>query len=434
MGIYFGTDGLRGVYGEVISPSIAYKVGKATGTLCKTKKIILGRDTRRSGDILSLSFASGIMSQGVDVIDVGITPTPVVAFLAKLHKYDFGIVISASHNPREFNGIKIFDSNGFKLTEEIEAKIERKILYSTEVGGGKVGRYSYRPELIKEYKKNILNSFSDLSGLKIILDMANGASFKIARELFTRAGAKIMPLNYSNSGRKINYNCGALYPQFISQAVVDYGADMGFAFDGDADRIMACDENGKIIDGDDILFLLSNNLNKGEKVVGTSMTNKGLEEALKKREIQLVRADVGDKYVVKEMKSYSSRLGGEPAGHIINSEFSTTGDGVLSAMMIADLVKKNKKPLSKLTFFKHYPQININVEVVDKYRILNSDLLSNETLRFQKEFGQNGRILVRASGTENKIRIMCEHRNQSKAENYAKKLENIVKNIEKIKN
>ena len=433
MGIYFGTDGLRGIYGEVISPSIAYKVGNSLAHQCKTKQIILGRDTRRSSDILSLSFASGIMSQGVNVIDVGTVPTPVVAYLAKLHKFDFGVVISASHNPKNYNGIKIFDCDGYKISEELEAEIERKIIYSTEVGGDKVGKYCYRPTLVREYKKNILSEFPDLCGLKIILDMANGASYQIARDLFSRAGAKILPLNYSNSGKKINLKCGALYPEVISQAVQDYGADMGFAFDGDADRIIACDENGKIIDGDDILYVLSKKLKSGDKVVGTSMTNKGLEEALKKRGINLLRADVGDKYVVKEMKNHSATVGGEPAGHIINSKFSTTGDGVLTAMMIASIAKTNKKPLSKIANLKHFPQVNINVEVVDKYRLLNSDLLSSEILKAQKECGQNGRILVRASGTENKIRIMSEHKNPAKAELYAKRLEKIVKNIEKTK-
>lgn len=433
MGIYFGTDGLRGIYGEVISPSIAYKVGKSLGTLCKNKRIIMGRDTRRSGDILSLSFASGVMSQGVEVVDIGIAPTPVIACLARLHSYDFGVMITASHNPRNFNGIKIFDNEGYKINEETEAIIERKILYSTEVGGDKVGKYYFRPALIRKYKKKLLSSFPDLSGLKIILDMANGASYKIARELFSQAGARIMPLNYSNSGKKINHKCGALYPEIISKAVVEYGADMGFAFDGDADRIIACDENGKIVDGDDILFILSKNLNKGDSVVGTSMTNKGLEEALKKQGLNIIRADVGDKYVVKEMKLRSLKLGGEPAGHIINADFSTTGDGVLTAMTIASVVKTSKKPLSKLITFKHFPQVNINVDVVDKYRILNSDLLSSEILKIQKECGQNGRVLVRASGTENKIRIMCEHKNMNKAEMFAKSLEKIVRNLEKAK-
>ena len=433
MGIYFGTDGLRGIYGEVLSPSIAYKAGNSLGLLCKNKKIIIGRDTRRSGDVLSLSFASGIMSQGVDVVDIGIVPTPVVAYLTKLNKFDFGVVVSASHNPKNYNGLKVFDSEGFKISEENEAEIERKILYPTEVGGDKVGRYFFRPNLIRAYKNNILSSFQDISGLKIVLDMANGASYKIARELFTRAGASVMPLNYSDSGKKINLKCGALYPQVISQAVVDYGADMGFAFDGDADRIIACDEKGNVIDGDDILFLLSKSLNKGESVVGTSMTNKGLEEALNKRGINLIRADVGDKYVVKEMKTRYSKLGGEPSGHIIHSLFSTTGDGVLTALMIASIAKESKKPLSKLTTLKHFPQTTINVEVVDKYRILNSDSLSSEILKTQKDCGQNGRVLVRASGTENKIRIMCEHKNAEKAQSLAKNLEKIVKNIEKIK-
>lgn len=426
MGIYFGTDGLRGVYGEVISPDIAYKVGNSLGHLCKNKKILIGRDTRRSGDLLSLSFSSGIMSQGVDVVDVGIVPTPVVAYLVKLLKFDYGVVISASHNPKNHNGIKIFDSEGFKITEETEVEIERHILYPTEVNSERVGHYFFRPRLVKKYRDKLLSSFPDLSGLKIVLDMANGASYKLARELFTLAGAKVIPFNYSNSGKKINHKCGALYPEVIKEEVKLYNAHLGFAFDGDADRIIACDKKGEILDGDDILYILSQNLKNGEEVVGTSMTNKGLEEALNQRGIKLIRADVGDKYVVKEMKSRSARLGGEPSGHIINSKFSTTGDGILTAMTISSLFKASELPR-----FYHFPQVVVNVEVVDKFRLLNSDFLSSEVLKAQKSFEKNGRVLVRASGTENKIRIMCEHKNQETAILQAKKLESIIKNLEK---
>lgn len=434
MGIYFGTDGFRGIYGEVISPSIAYKVGNSLGNFCPNKKILIGRDTRRSGSILSLSFSSGIMSQGVDVIDIGISPTPVIAYLAKELGCDFGVVISASHNPRFYNGIKIFDSEGFKISENLENLIERKILYSTDLGYDKVGHHYYRPWLVRRYKNLLTSSFSDLSGLKVVLDLANGASFSIAKELFSSLGAKVIALNNGKSGKKINLKCGALYPEVISQAVKDYGADIGFAFDGDADRIICCDEKGKILDGDDILYMLSQNLKEGEIVVGTSMTNKGLEVALEKNNKRLIRADVGDKYVVEMMKNKGARLGGESSGHIINFDFSTTGDGVLTALNIAYIVKQKKKKLSKIATFKHFPQITINVEVVDKYRTLNSDILSSEILKAQKDFGNDGRVLVRASGTENKIRIMCENKNKKLAEKSAKNIENIILNLEKEKN
>lgn len=430
MGIYFGTDGFRGIYGEVISPDIAYKVGNSLGGLCQHKKVIMGRDTRRSGSLLALSFASGLMSHGVDVVDIGVAPTPVIAYLTKALGFDYGIVISASHNPRFYNGIKIFDREGYKLTEELESIIERKILYSTNLGSDKIGRYFSRPRLIKKYKENILSKFERLDGLKIVLDLANGASTTTAKELFTSLGAKVVIINNGKNGKKINYKCGALYPEVIAEAVKSNKADLGFAFDGDADRIIGCNEKGEIIDGDDILFILSNKLSAGDSIVGTSMTNKGLEVALAKKDISLLRADVGDKYVVELMKNKKSKLGGETSGHIIDTDFSTTGDGVLTAISIASLVKQSGTTLSKLVTFNHYPQVIKNVEVIDKYRILNSDLLSAKILSIQSLFNHDGRILVRASGTESKIRIMCEHINKKEAEKWASELESIIKNVE----
>ncbi len=430
MGIYFGTDGFRGIYGEVISPDIAYKVGNSLGGLCQHKKVIIGRDTRRSGSLLSLSFASGLMSHGVDVVDIGIAPTPVIAFLTKSLGFDFGIVISASHNPRFYNGIKIFDKDGFKLTEELEAIIERKILYSTNLGNDKIGRYCFRPRLIKKYKENILSKFNKLDGMTIVLDLANGASCSTAKNLFTTLGAKVIVINNGKNGKKINYKCGALYPEVLIDAVKKNKADLGFAFDGDADRIIGCNEKGEIIDGDDILYILSNKLHYGESIVGTSMTNKGLEAALAKKNITLLRADVGDKYVVELMKNKHARLGGETSGHIIDMDFSTTGDGVLTAIAIAALVKESGTTLSKLITFKHYPQVIKNVEVIDKYRILNSDLLSSKILSIQNCIGSNGRVLVRASGTENKVRVMCEHISKKEAEKYASEIENIITYVE----
>jgi len=434
MGIYFGTDGFRGVYGEVISPSIAYKVGNSLGSLCCKKKIIIGRDTRRSGSLLTLSFASGIMSHGVDVIDIGIVPTPVIAYLTKALGFDYGVVISASHNPRQYNGIKIFDHDGFKISEELEATIERKILYSTELGSEKLGRYYFKPRLLKKYKENIISNIESIDGLKIVLDLANGASISTAKELFSTLGAKTIILNNGKSGKKINNKCGALYPEELANAVKRHNADMGFAFDGDADRIIGCNEKGELLDGDDLLFILSHKLPPSSYVVGTSMTNKGLEVALAKENITLLRADVGDKYVAMLMKNKGSSLGGETSGHIIDMSLGCTGDGVLTALSIASLVKQQNTKLSKLNSFKHYPQILINVEVVDKFRLLNSDLLSSKILAIQKQFGSNGRVLVRASGTENKIRIMCEHVDKKEAQAYAKELEELIRSIEMEKN
>ena len=432
MGIYFGTDGFRGIYGEIISPEIAYKVGNSLARLCNKRKVLIGRDTRQSGSILSLSVASGLMSYGINVVDVGIVPTPAVAYLTKKLNFDYGVVISASHNPKEFNGIKIFDCEGYKISESLENEIERNLLYSLEKPNEKLGQYKYCPKLKKHYKENLLSAACPLKGLKIALDLANGASYEIGKELFEKLGAKVYATSTGHNGKKINVDCGALHPQVISNLVKKYDCDMGFAFDGDADRIIACDENGKILDGDDILFLLSQKVPTNQ-IVGTSMTNKGLEMALSFQGKSLLRADVGDKYVCSLMRQSKSLLGGEPSGHIINFLHSTTGDGVLTALTIASIIKENAKPLSSLLTFYHYPQCIINIPVVDKYRILNSDLLSSETLKIQHLLSSQGRLLVRASGTENKIRVMCEHIEKEKADEYANIIANIVKEIDNIK-
>lgn len=435
MGVYFGTDGIRGVYGEEISPSIAYSCGNSLARLCDKKKVLIGRDTRTSGDVLSLSFASGLMSAGVSVVDVGITTTPIIAFLTKRFAFDFGVVISASHNPSNFNGIKIFDKYGYKISEETENQIERKFIQTSLYGYENLGRFYFKPKLIKEYKKEILKHFQSLGGLKVVLDCANGASYKIAKELFEKLGANVISINNKNDGININNNCGALYPDKLVQTVLKNNADIGFAFDGDADRIICCDEKGNLIDGDDILYLLSNYSTLHPKeIVGTVMTNKGLEKALNVQGIKLIRADVGDKYVVEKMKNNNILLGGEPSGHIIIHNLATTGDGVLTAIAISNIVKNQKEKVSKLVKFVKFPQVNINVPVVDKFRILNSDKLSKEILKIQQIFGENGRVLVRASGTEPKVRIMCEHINFNTAKTYAELLKNLVLNLNSSQN
>ena len=281
------------------------------------------------------------------------------------------------------------------------------------------------------YKKKLLTQYKSLEGLKIVLDCANGASYKIAKDLFTKLKANVIVINDKPDGLNINDNCGALYPNKIQEAVIEHNADIGFAFDGDADRIICCNEKGEILDGDDILYLLASRDKKIKGIVGTSMTNKGLENALQKKNIELLRADVGDKYVVELMKNKNISLGGEPSGHIILHNISTTGDGVLTALAIAKIMQTEKVTLSSLIDYQKFPQVNINIPVIDKYRILNSDLLSSEILKIQQMFGNNGRVLVRASGTEPKIRIMCEHINSNTAESQAKKLKKLVLELNK---
>lgn len=432
MATYFGTDGIRGIYGEELSSLLVHKCGNSLARLCKKGRVIIGRDTRLTGDLLSLSFSSGLTGGGVDVIDIGIAPTPAIAYLTKFLECDYGVVISASHNPAIYNGVKIYDENGYKINEDKEKEIERKLFSPFSLPYDKVGRYEYNPKLIKNYKNSLISSCKSLEELKIVIDCANGATYKLARSIFSSLGGKVIYLSANNDGKNINNNCGALYPDNLIKSVLLHHADMGFAFDGDGDRILACDENGNIIDGDDILFILATHSKNCKGVVGTSMTNKGLENALSKRNIPLARADVGDKYVVELMKNLNYQFGGEPSGHIINHNLSTTGDGMLTALSLAEIVKNSRKSLSKLIKYKKFPQINKNISVVDKFRILNSEKLSKEIMTISQSFGKDGRVLVRASGTENKVRIMCEHKQKSTALSSANRLESLVLEINKI--
>ncbi|MBO5395012.1 MAG: phosphoglucosamine mutase [Clostridia bacterium] len=431
MGVYFGTDGYRGIYGQTLSPDITYKIGNSLARLCVgNRKVLIGRDTRASGSLLTLSLASGLLSYGVSVVDIGIAPTPAVAYITKKLGFDYGVVISASHNPKNYNGIKVFDKHGFKISEQEEDEIERNLLYVQETINDHLGKYRYSPKLKKLYKESLSSAAGDLGGLKIALDLANGASYQIAKELFKKKGAQIVVRHDGCNGKKINVECGALYPEVIAALTVENGCDMGFAFDGDADRIIACDEYGKVLDGDDILYLLSRKT-ATKNVVGTSMTNKGLELALQATGQKLLRADVGDKYVSEMMRKHDASLGGEPSGHIINHNLSTTGDGVLTALCIASIVKEEKRPLSQLASLQKLPQINKNVEVIDKYRLLNSDILSAKIIQVSKEIDENGRLLVRASGTESKLRVMCEHISIEKALQYVDEIATLITQLNK---
>lgn len=432
MATYFGTDGIRGVYGEDLSSLLVHKCGNSLSRLCKKGKVLIGRDTRLTGGLLSLSFSSGLIAGGVDVVDIGIAPTPAIAYLTKTLGFDYGVVISASHNPAIYNGVKIYDQNGYKINENEEKEIERKLFSPSTLPFEKVGKYEFNPSLIKFYRQSLLSCCQSLEGLKIVIDCANGATYKVAKSIFSSLGGETTYLSAKDDGKNINNNCGAIYPDNLIKTLLLKGADMGFAFDGDGDRIVACDENGNILDGDDILFILATSQKNCKGVVGTGMTNKGLEKALAKRKIHLARADVGDKYVVELMRNLDYPFGGEPSGHIVNRNLSTTGDGILTALTLAKIVKTSQKSLSKLIKYKKFPQINKNITVVDKFRILNNEKLTNEILSISQEFGSDGRVLVRASGTENKVRIMCEHKQKSTALSCANRLESLVLEINKI--
>ena len=436
MGIFFGTDGIRGLVNSELTYDLAFKCGNALASNKPYAKILIGRDTRISGSYLSIAFAGGAISAGASVVDIGICPTAGIAYLTKSLKYDYGVVISASHNPPDYNGIKIFDKNGYKLGDKNENALERKFVNTTYVSPKNIKNYTQNSKISSKYANFLVNSCNlSLEGLKIVVDTSNGASYKIAPKVLKNLGAKVIKINSRNNGAIINQNCGSLHPQSLCQTVIAEKADMGFAFDGDSDRIIACDENGNILDGDIILYMLAkyfkaNKLLSQNTIVGTSHTNMGIENSLKNLGIKLLRSDVGDKYVLEKMLEQKLSLGGEKSGHIIISNYATTGDGILSAIKIAEMVKTSNKNLSSLAKVKLYPQVNIDCVVSDKMRIINNEKLSNIQAEQEKLLGENSRIMVRVSGTEPKIRIMVETLDKDKALIVAKIIEQTVKEID----
>lgn len=434
MGLFFGTDGLRGKVQEDLSFDVCYKCGNALGVKYPNSKIILGRDTRHSGDFVALSCALGMMSAGLSVVDVGVCPTAGVSYLVKHLGFDFGVVISASHNPAEFNGIKIFDKNGRKLGDERECELEKLFLKTKTVEASKLGSYEYSPRKTIIYQNFLTQSLSEsLQGLKIVLDLANGAGFKIAPAVFRNCGAKIISLNSKPNGFNINKNCGALHIKNLQKNVIKHKANIGFAFDGDSDRVIAVDEKGEVVDGDKILYLFAKHyhqlgLLKPPVVVGTRHTNVGVEKALIKAGVSLIRTDIGDKYVSAKLDEQKLLIGGEQSGHIIVKNKHTTGDGILNALLIAEICKHHQKTLSQFFNFQVYHQSNVNVEVKDKMKIINSQKLADAEMAEQQAL--DGRIMIRVSGTEPFIRIMVESQDGAVAESVSKRLENVIREVD----
>ncbi len=440
MGLYFGTDGLRGKVNEDLTFDIAYKIGNALSVLKNKPTILIGSDTRISGSYLMLGVASGAMSGGANVIDAGVVPTAGVAYLTKLIKADYGVVISASHNSAEYNGIKVFNSEGYKLGDKEEERIERQFIHEKTNDFPDIGTFTQNFNLAKEYKKFLISkSNNSLAGKTIVLDCAHGAAIRIAPEVFRKLGANVIASNSTDEGLKINYKCGALHPENLVKRVERYKADMGFAFDGDSDRLIACTEKGEIIDGDMLIFGLARYLKKlgklsGDTVVGTSHTNMGIEHALKDEGIDLLRTDIGDKYVLAKLIEKNLSLGGEQSGHIILKDIATTGDGILSAIAVANMIIEENKKFSEIINVKLYPQTNINVVVSDKFRVINSEKLSNSVAKYNAELSGKGRLMIRASGTEPKIRIMVESKEPDLNEKIAKEIVELIKSINEENN
>lgn len=439
MATYFGTDGIRGVVNVSLTSELAFKCGNALTQLKKNPKVVICKDTRISGDIILYSMATGIMSGGGNVINCGVLPTAGLAYLTGLYKADYGVVISASHNPYEYNGIKIFSSKGYKLSEDEEEKIEELFSGMNIKSGKNIGTLTYDLNAQKVYSDFLLATCkTDLKGLKIVLDCAYGAAYKVAPQVFKQLNCQVIEKHTDLNEGTINDNCGSLYPEGLCKEVLKNKADAGFAFDGDSDRVIACDENGNIVDGDSIIYVLANQMKKEGRLVkntavGTSHTNMGVEKSLNACGIKLLRADIGDKYVRELMEVKGCKLGGEQSGHIIIGDLSTTGDGILTALQVCSVLSGSGMKLSQLNGAEKYPQVNININIKDKFMVMNNEYLQNVIEKCKQTLQKNGRVLVRASGTEPKIRIMTECENIKTAEMIANKILLAIKKITESK-
>lgn len=439
MGRLFGTDGVRGKANDGLTPTLAYKLGRAGASVLTSMhsrpRILVGKDTRISGDMLEAALVAGICSVGADALPVGVIPTPAVAHLTKISGVDAGVVISASHNHFGDNGIKFFNKEGHKLSDEIERKIEDIVLNGailptpTDSAIGRVIRYENAAE---SYMQTIIQAADeDLSGLEVVLDCANGSASGVAPEVFRRLGATVTSLFDRPDGININEGCGTTHIGALQEAVRQRGG-VGFAFDGDADRMIAVDENGQVVDGDNTLaicadIMLEDGSLKKRTVVGTVMSNLGFEDFLSARGLRLVRTKVGDRYVLEEMLERGYNLGGEASGHMIFMDLSTTGDGILAAVKLACAMRRRKKSLCELrSELKQYPQTLINVRIGGKRSIEKYPQVTEAVQLISDRLGKNGRVLVRPSGTEALIRIMVEGKDEEQVLKSAKYLEKII--------
>ena len=433
----FGTDGVRGVAGVDLTAELAFNLSTAAASVLADlgefaghrPTAIVGQDSRASGQYLEEAICRGLSSAGIDVYRVGILPTPAISFLVKDRGADLGVMISASHNPASDNGIKFFDRTGSKLADQIEAKIEG-VLGKTVVSNNGAGRVIEDFEAKESYIKNLLKSLDgNLSGIKVVVDCANGAASFVAPDVLKRAGAEVVAISASPNGLNINDNCGSTHLENLIAAVKDEGADIGIAHDGDADRVLAIDDKGSVIDGDFILGILAQDMELPTKtVVGTVMTNLGLIKALEEKGIKFIATAVGDRYVLEEMLAGGHVLGGEQSGHIIMSKYANTGDGLLTALQLISKLKKSGKSASELaSFMKRYPQVLINVSGVAKEKLASNQVIAKAVSDVEKKLSDKGRVLLRASGTEALIRVMIEAQDLSLAQELASELATLVK-------
>ncbi len=447
MGKLFGTDGIRGVVGETLTAELAYQVGRAvttvlTESLGRKPIITIGKDTRISSDMLESALMAGICSVGGDVMPFGTIPTPAVAFLTVQEHADAGIVISASHNPYEHNGIKVFNGQGYKLSDEMEARVEELILYHTNIPAkthGEIGtRFHGMRQMKKDYIHHLYSTLDcDLTGLRVLVDCANGAASATAPQLFGMLPLQADFIHAEPDGININTDCGSTHLESLAEGVVAGKYDLGIAFDGDADRCLMVDETGRTIDGDKIMAVCATELRRqgkltGNTVVATVMSNLGLHEFCRKNGMVLVCTDVGDRHVLEKMVEDGYMIGGEQSGHMIFRQFATTGDGELTALQFLQALKQSGLRASELvSCCAQYPQELINVKVAPdaKQRIMKSDGLWEQVRRWEARLNGDGRILVRPSGTEALIRVMVEAKTDEMALAVAEDLAEFVRNM-----
>lgn len=442
MGRYFGTDGVRGVANTELTPELAYRLGRAGAyvltRLHKNARIVVGKDTRISGDLLESALIAGMLSVGANALRVGIVSTPGVAYLTRALQADAGVMISASHNPVADNGIKFFGGDGFKLLDAVEEEIEQLLDAKEDTlprpTGEDVGRIEDRQDAVRLYTDYLATTVGNrFDGLKVVLDCANGASSAIAPHVFRQLGAEVMATHTEPNGININVNCGSTHPEVIREAVLAHHADLGLSFDGDADRLIAVDEKGNIIDGDYIMLIIAKSLKDVGKLahntlVATVMSNFGFVKGAKELEIDLVRTAVGDRYVMEAMRDGGYVIGGEQSGHIIMLDYNTTGDGVLTAVQLASILVKEKKPLSQLReIMQSYPQVLVNVRVSSKEGWEHNQAIQQAIADVEEKLGDNGRVLVRPSGTEPLIRVMAEGADEDQVRSYVEQIADVVR-------
>lgn len=443
----FGTDGVRGVANEELTPLLAMQLGQAGAYVLTKEKshkptIMVGCDTRISGDMLANALMAGVCSVGANAVYVGVVPTPAVAYLTRKYKVDAGVVISASHNPVEFNGIKFFDGNGYKLPDEMEDEIEELIKSNMDgikfPTGTQIGKIKYRTDAREEYINHAIQSVNvDLSGLKIVVDCAEGASFYTSVEALKELGAEVVAIHNNPDGTNINANCGSTHMEELQARVVFEKADIGLAFDGDADRLLAVDEFGNMVDGDQIMAIIGNHMKakgelKNDTIVVTVMSNLGFTLMAKENNINIEQTKVGDRYVLERMREIDGTLGGEQSGHIIFLKDNTTGDGLMSALHLLEVLVESGKPLSELAkVMTVLPQALVNARVANhkKDQYMEFPEIADAIAALEAKFAGEGRVLIRPSGTEPLVRVMIEGKDQNVINEEAKKLADLIQDI-----